>query len=100
MSPFQGLVFVIMVTQGGAARLAPLRSALGWCVEAPSGRELVPPFGQHRELKLGMAVRPPRFGALLLAGSRSQGQPGFMPVPAGDWACGCFLQFTALPVGA
>ena len=45
MSPFQGLGFVITVTQGGAARLAPLRSALGWCVEAPSGRELVPSFG-------------------------------------------------------
>ncbi len=40
VSPFQGLVFVILVTQGGAARLAPLRSALGWYVEAPSGRIL------------------------------------------------------------
>ena len=38
VSPCQGLVLVIMVTQGGAARLAPLHSALGWFVEAPSGR--------------------------------------------------------------
>ncbi len=29
VSPFQGLVFVIMMTQGGAARLTTLRSALG-----------------------------------------------------------------------
>ncbi len=37
VSPFQGLVVVLLFTQGGAARLAPLRSALGWFVEAPSG---------------------------------------------------------------
>ncbi len=29
VSPFQGLVFVIMITQGGAGRLTPPRSALG-----------------------------------------------------------------------
>ena len=39
VSPFQGLVFVILVTQGGAARLASLRCALGWCVAAPLGRK-------------------------------------------------------------
>ena len=38
VSPFQGLVSVILLTQGDAARLTPLRSALGWCVEAPSGQ--------------------------------------------------------------
>jgi len=29
VSPFQGLVFMIMITQGGAGRLTPLRSAMG-----------------------------------------------------------------------
>ena len=39
VSPFQGLVLANLFTQGGASQLTPLRSALGWCVEAPSGRE-------------------------------------------------------------
>ncbi len=34
-----GLGVVILLPQGGAARLAPLRCALGWCVAAPSGRK-------------------------------------------------------------
>ena len=38
VSPFQGLVLVILFAQGDAARLTPLRFALGWCVEAPSGQ--------------------------------------------------------------
>ncbi len=46
MSPFQGFGFAIMVTQGGAARLTPLRSALGWCVEAPSGQNDDPTAGR------------------------------------------------------
>ncbi len=37
VSPFQGLVVVILFTQGDAARLSPLRFALGWCVAALSG---------------------------------------------------------------
>ena len=39
VSPFQGLILVVLFTQGDAARLAPLRCALGWCVEAPWGRK-------------------------------------------------------------
>ncbi len=31
---------MILFTQGDTARLTPLRFALGWCVEAPSGRQL------------------------------------------------------------
>jgi hypothetical protein len=34
--PFQGLVFVNLISQGGASRLPTLRSALGWFVEAPN----------------------------------------------------------------
>ena len=37
VSPFQGLGSVILSSQGGAWRLAPLRFALGWCVVALSG---------------------------------------------------------------
>ena len=37
VSPFQGLVLVILLTQGDAARLTPLRSAPGWFVVALSG---------------------------------------------------------------
>ncbi len=36
-----GLGFLDIVTQGGATRLTPLRFALGWYVETPSGRKVV-----------------------------------------------------------
>ncbi len=38
--PFRVWYLVNLIPQGGASRLTPLHSALGWCVEAPSGREL------------------------------------------------------------
>ena len=39
VSPFQGLAVFGSPTQGGAARLLPLRFALGCYVQAPSGRK-------------------------------------------------------------
>ena len=42
VSPFQGLVLVLSFTQGGAARLTTLRSALGWCVEALQANNSAP----------------------------------------------------------
>ncbi len=40
--PLQGISVVVMLTQGGAARLAPLRFALGFHVAAPLGRRFSP----------------------------------------------------------
>ncbi len=97
VSPFQGLVFVIIVTQGGAARLAPLRSALGGCVEAPSGRRVV-------RLETGSAVVsfssrrcPPgsravaTVGAALRSGTRNpwEGVPFIVLAPGGAMDCSC-----------
>jgi hypothetical protein len=39
--PFRAGVLDTLITQGGAARRTPLRSALGCYVAAPSGRKLV-----------------------------------------------------------
>ncbi len=42
VSPFQGLRLAALLTQGGATRRTPRRSALGCCVAAPSGRKFSP----------------------------------------------------------
>ncbi len=47
-----GLGVVIMLTQGGAARLAPRRCALGWCVAAPSGRKFNPKWSSSGTMAL------------------------------------------------
>ena len=40
VAPLQGFLFDVSVTQGGAARLSPLRSALGYSVWPLQGRML------------------------------------------------------------
>ena len=81
---------MITLTQGGAARLAPLRCALGWCVTAPSGRKFstkgspsgtLPRTRPEGTLARNMSVYPPLQFAALPAGARRLGYSRFRGLP-------------------